>query len=289
MSAILREHTFSQEEISIYISRQDKTLRINNLYKPVAFVHIGVVDDDTYRRYVVGYALTLCRKYVGITSELDGDIAKKTARMICEHYGDMNLDEIEAAFDAAMLGKLPDLPHYNSFSVRYVLSVLNSYLRYRSAIVIKANNILNVPEITEEQKTQFHYLFLNKMLERFDNVIKLDFMFDPFYTYTFPSYADYIEKHRGFTVTAEKEAELQAEARDIVVTEVTAATQKGGRENRRDTAIELRNISENTWMPKTESRAMQIFKTLKVLEQLTIWNGQQTDYYQLINNWEGLK
>ncbi|MBL4653040.1 MAG: hypothetical protein JKY53_09300 [Flavobacteriales bacterium] len=92
---------------------------------------------------------------------------------ITSYYKDFTLSELKKAFELAIVGELNiEIEHYNSFDIKYICKILNTYRKRRVKAleaIKRATPLLEAPKITQEQKDKIRKEFLESICRCYDD------------------------------------------------------------------------------------------------------------------------
>ena len=120
------------------------------------------------------------RYYVGVRSDASPEELIVLAKYVCDTYGDLTIEEIELASNLSIQEKLDldeSVKPYGNLSVIYVSSVLNSFKRYRSAVMhrVLEEREKHMLELDKERKRTPDYKlqqFKDLFVIEYDNYLK---------------------------------------------------------------------------------------------------------------------
>ena len=144
-----------ERKISTFFDAEDKNEQFQNLHK-----------------VLVKWAVLCGVKPLPSDSEI-----RLFVEYVAEHFYRLSILDIDNAFNLATAGKLDAEPqHYQSFSVIYIATIINSYVKYKGKEIIRyreeAKRAQKKP-LTEEDKLQ---LTINAILDSHDTYKK-----EPYY------------------------------------------------------------------------------------------------------------
>ena len=110
---------------------------------------------------------------LGINAMPDQYSQKRIIYYLLSYYQDFSIRDIQLAFEFAIVGKISvDIEHYQSFDVKYLSNILNTFRKYRNEkqIRIRAKEE-NSKELSEEEKKILEIQYL-KYLGKADKTYK---------------------------------------------------------------------------------------------------------------------
>ena len=92
---------------------------------------------------------------------------------ITNYYKDFTLSELKKAFELAIVGELNiEIEHYNSFDIKYICKILNTYRTRRRKAMEAVNRTvpkLEAPKATQKQIEQIRQEFLESICQCYDD------------------------------------------------------------------------------------------------------------------------
>ena len=136
------------------------------------------MEEEIYIKNI-GMSIKMIASIVGI-KEVEPEDTYQFQRFVKIYYDFFTIDEINTAFDMALVGQLdkylpigkngtPDRNHYQRFSMDYVTKILNAYKKMLSAAVIKAYQAIPPKKyvITEKEKIKNQNALIDSILDKF--------------------------------------------------------------------------------------------------------------------------
>ncbi len=119
------------------LPKQEKNLiKVHHLHKKIN----GYEPDDF--KVLINKLLSIS-KFIGITEPPDAESLQMLAEFISEYWSDFSMEEIQSAFNLAIMNDKVPFTHYNRFTPQLLSTVLSSYKKLRSKAIIKYRNELD--------------------------------------------------------------------------------------------------------------------------------------------------
>jgi hypothetical protein len=143
------------------------------VYNAIMSKKIRDYDADSLLRGLTDLMMNVI-KDSGIKGTQAPDYILRICDIMLTYYGHLTLNEIKMAFELSFIGKLneylpkdkfgqPDNNHYQALSVDYIGKIVNAYLRYKSAFLLKMKDHMKEP-LALPEKVDYRTL----MIERFE-------------------------------------------------------------------------------------------------------------------------
>ena len=154
---------------------------------------------------------------LGIRTKPLPALAEKMIRFIRYHYAGLFVNDIELAFDLALVGKLNvDVSkHYQSFDLVFLTSVLNAYMAYRRELLMrpkqarKGQALLDAPDKVRLNKEEFH----RTIIEFYCNFIEKKNV--PPGHYFINTCFEYLESNGLFEIALDRKNEIFSQAKEL--------------------------------------------------------------------------
>jgi hypothetical protein len=100
----------------------------------------------------IGKAIALVVADLGLKTMPDALAQKRMIHYLLSYYKDFSFGDIVKAFELALVGKLQvNIEHYDSFDIKYLTRILNTYRKYRRE---NTRNLNRTKQIEVHQPTQ---------------------------------------------------------------------------------------------------------------------------------------
>ena len=151
--------TFNLKEI-------DLNLSINKVLK---FAEKKIIRQE------IGKSITIIISDLGIKTIPDIYAQKRIIYYILTYYQDFSIEEIKVAFEMAIVGKLDvETEHFQSFDVKYISTILNSFRKFRNEKIFlkqaKENQKQSQKseELSKNEQEELQAEYLKRLVESYE-------------------------------------------------------------------------------------------------------------------------
>lgn len=188
--------------------------------------------SETTALTIVGGIIDFVYKMIGVSKLPKPEMEEKNFRVVKYNYSFLYPYEIELAFDYAMSkDSNVKIDHFNTFSQKYLTTVLNSYMTYRASILIARRNSKKPVNIVKElpspdNKLQGYYETIDIICNSYEEHLAGKALQPD--NYMLPFIYDFLDKNKLVGLTNDEKRSIFNDAADVMNNRLMLqAAQKG--------------------------------------------------------------
>lgn len=144
------------------LAKLDLNLNFNQMLK---------ITDKESIRLEIAKSIAVAITDLGIKSIPDQYLQKRIIYYLLTYYRDFSIEDLQLAFELAIVGKLDvEIEHFQSFSIKYLSRILNAFRKYRNEknIRIREKQTHETKELNEEEREILKIKYLKNLVQTYE-------------------------------------------------------------------------------------------------------------------------